>query len=488
MLKNLFLFCGTLVLLIAMPNKKICAQSQIYAGAHTELGWLGQPTFQANSVSRKGWSPQMGLSVHGHYRWRDLIAVELGIGQQYTNMKFRDKAFESDFERFEVVFTNKSYNWNYYGALRLMLPLNDDVFLYGQLGYSNNVFGGGTVTKETDFVLTSSSVNQTLRANLNYAQSNSSLVPEFGIQFKTYSDHIFSMGVKYNMGRGPVMTGDYTRTDNFTNTVVGTEQFSSNGNFFTFNFKYSILLTEFERKERTKKEKSNVIASNAKSKKKKQKTYIVCYQGNSLKVPAAQLDYYKDLGAFDGKCEDKLAYEMEMIKICDNGVERNIRRKDLEEYKAKGATEGKCPKEPKEKKEKEPKEKKEKDELKVDKDGIPKTLKDRKVVKEKTVYVSSTNLTFKVWDNGKEVDGDSISLNLNGQWIAEDIGLQRDKKEIHANIKPDGKNFLMMYALNLGKYPPNTAAVSVWDGKREQVLELKSDMEITGALNIVYRK
>ncbi len=146
-------------------------------------------------------------------------------------------------------------------------------------------------------------------------------------------------------------------------------------------------------------------------------------------------------------------------------------------------------KEPKEKKEKEPKPEKEKKEkeLKVDKDGIPKTLKDRDVVKNKTIYVKSTNITFRVWDSGKEVDGDTISLNLNGEWILESFGLSREKKGVSVTISEDGKNFLMLYAINMGKFPPNTAAVSVWDGEREQILELKSDLKSCGALNIVYR-
>ena len=144
------------------------------------------------------------------------------------------------------------------------------------------------------------------------------------------------------------------------------------------------------------------------------------------------------------------------------------------------------PKPVKEPKEKEPKPEKTK-ELKIDKDGVPKTLNDREIVKSKTIYVESEEIIFRVWDSGKEVDGDTISLNLSGEWILQSFGLTRDKHEVVAKIKLDGKNFLMLYALNLGKYPPNTAAVSVWDGKTEQILELKSDLKSCGSLNIVYR-
>ena len=146
-------------------------------------------------------------------------------------------------------------------------------------------------------------------------------------------------------------------------------------------------------------------------------------------------------------------------------------------------------KETKPKKVKEPKEKKEKTpkELKVDRDGVPKTLKDRTVDKGKPVYVSGTTLTFKVWDSGAEIDGDTISLNLNGEWIVKEIGLKKERQEITVEIDPTGKNFLIMYALNLGIHPPNTASISVWDGEREQKLQVKSDLGKCGALNIIYR-
>ncbi len=129
---------------------------------------------------------------------------------------------------------------------------------------------------------------------------------------------------------------------------------------------------------------------------------------------------------------------------------------------------------------------KNKKELKLDRFGVPKSLKSRKVVKAKAIKVRSKELTFKYWDNGKEVDGDTISLNLNGQWIVKDQGLTREPIEVKATITEGDANYIMLYAMNLGKYPPNTAAITVWDGIKEQRVELRSDLRTCGALNIIF--
>ncbi|MFN8397269.1 MAG: hypothetical protein U0176_21780 [Bacteroidia bacterium] len=51
-----------------------------------------------------------------------------------------------------------------------------------------------------------------------------------------------------------------------------------------------------------------------------------------------------------------------------------------------------------------------------------------------------------------------------------------------------GKNYLVMYAHNQGKYPPNTAAIIVDDGTRQNQIELKSNLNTSGALEITLGK
>lgn len=137
-------------------------------------------------------------------------------------------------------------------------------------------------------------------------------------------------------------------------------------------------------------------------------------------------------------------------------------------------------------------EEEEKEELKKDKadivrdeKGAPTFLNEREILKTKTVTVRADSITIKVWDNGKEVDGDSISLNLNGEWILKDYRLQRKQLIMRIPLERRTDNFLILYALNLGTAPPNTAAVIVYDGKQQKILRLVSDMNTCGAINIV---
>ncbi len=119
--------------------------------------------------------------------------------------------------------------------------------------------------------------------------------------------------------------------------------------------------------------------------------------------------------------------------------------------------------------------------------GEPATINSRLVIKSKTVKVSADTIIIKVWDNGNQVDGDSISLNLNGEWILTGYRLKRKQLEIKVPLKKRSDNYLILYALNLGTAPPNTAAVIVYDGERQKILRLSSDMNTCGAINIVNR-
>jgi len=98
--------------------------------------------------------------------------------------------------------------------------------------------------------------------------------------------------------------------------------------------------------------------------------------------------------------------------------------------------------------------------------------------------VESKEVTISIWDNQVE-DGDRVSISMNGQWILENHLITKRKHTFKATLK-EGDNDFVLYALNLGKYPPNTAAISVFDGKKEHIVIIKSDMKNSGAIRIKY--
>lgn len=111
-------------------------------------------------------------------------------------------------------------------------------------------------------------------------------------------------------------------------------------------------------------------------------------------------------------------------------------------------------------------------------------INDRDLVTLHKIRVTSPNLTIKVYDH-QIVDGDIISLFLNDEWILEEYTLQKSKYEIKVTIK-EGQSKLILYALNLGKYRPNTAAIVIDDGHKEQQVILESNLEESGTLEIKY--
>jgi hypothetical protein len=111
-------------------------------------------------------------------------------------------------------------------------------------------------------------------------------------------------------------------------------------------------------------------------------------------------------------------------------------------------------------------------------------LNGRKCDIQKTVTLSSDQVSILVWDKGI-VDGDRISLYLNGEIILSDFTVSKKKKELTLHLNP-GSNYLVLHALNLGKIPPNTAAIQIEDGGRKKNITLNSNMRRSGVLEIIY--
>jgi hypothetical protein len=120
------------------------------------------------------------------------------------------------------------------------------------------------------------------------------------------------------------------------------------------------------------------------------------------------------------------------------------------------------------------------------KGNIPLLIKDREVKLQSTITVNQPEFDIEIWDKSL-ADGDSISLNLNGEWILEHYQVVKTKLRMKVQINPNSpNNYLILYAHNLGEISPNTAAVSVWLDEKEYKLTLTSDLTYSGALNFNY--
>ncbi len=112
------------------------------------------------------------------------------------------------------------------------------------------------------------------------------------------------------------------------------------------------------------------------------------------------------------------------------------------------------------------------------------SFNDRAITVQKYMMVSNSTITINLWDYG-QVDGDRISLYLNGMPVLENFTLEKNKKQIVVKLSPDS-NVLVMHALNLGSVPPNTASLNINDGINSQDINLGSDLKKSGALEIIY--
>ena len=113
-------------------------------------------------------------------------------------------------------------------------------------------------------------------------------------------------------------------------------------------------------------------------------------------------------------------------------------------------------------------------------------LAKRKVVAEKECTVKSEKVSLQIWDNNQE-DGDIVSLKLNENWILTNYQLKKEKLSVPIELNSKN-NQLLLFAENLGKIPPNTAAISVDDNDTTKTFILNSDMRKSETVKLILMK
>jgi hypothetical protein len=109
-------------------------------------------------------------------------------------------------------------------------------------------------------------------------------------------------------------------------------------------------------------------------------------------------------------------------------------------------------------------------------------VKERKNSAPQIVTFKSDSLVLALYDNG-EVDGDTVSVLLNGEVIIEKQMLKASalKKTI---LLPAGQEetVLLLYAENLGKFPPNTGLLVIHDGEETYQLHFSADLQTNASV------
>ena len=112
------------------------------------------------------------------------------------------------------------------------------------------------------------------------------------------------------------------------------------------------------------------------------------------------------------------------------------------------------------------------------------TLVDGRVsIPSETIYFRSDSLSIALYDNG-EVDGDTVSVIINDEMFIEKQGLRSTafRKTFYVPENESDSLLVVLFANNLGKYPPNTGLLQIKDGEDIFYVRFKADFDRNAAI------
>ena len=99
------------------------------------------------------------------------------------------------------------------------------------------------------------------------------------------------------------------------------------------------------------------------------------------------------------------------------------------------------------------------------------------------IYVDDPEPTLEIFDHLQQ-DGDIISLNFNGDWIYENLSLERNPRKFKLKLNKSGKNFLILHAINEGSVPPNTIGINYVHKGRKKRYIMQSNLKTSQLVEI----
>ena len=112
------------------------------------------------------------------------------------------------------------------------------------------------------------------------------------------------------------------------------------------------------------------------------------------------------------------------------------------------------------------------------------SLVDQRVsIPSETIYFKNDSLSIALYDNG-EVDGDSVSVIINDEMFIEKQVLKSTafRKTFYIPQDQGDSLLVVLYADNLGKYPPNTGLLQIKDGEEIFYVRFKADLDRNAAI------
>jgi len=107
----------------------------------------------------------------------------------------------------------------------------------------------------------------------------------------------------------------------------------------------------------------------------------------------------------------------------------------------------------------------------------------RETEPSETITFKSDSLVLALYDNG-EVDGDTVSVIINDEIFIEKQGLKSVafKKTFYFSPEQGDSLLVVLFAENLGIYPPNTGLLIIKDGDDQHYVRFKADLDRNAAI------
>ena len=110
-------------------------------------------------------------------------------------------------------------------------------------------------------------------------------------------------------------------------------------------------------------------------------------------------------------------------------------------------------------------------------------MEGREIITKQEISAKDEEIRIQIYDNSI-VDGDVISVIWNGEWVMRYYKVVTAPKTLVLKLQK-GENTLVMHAENMGRYPPNTAAITVAHSGKTETIILNSTMGSSEALKFV---
>ena len=107
----------------------------------------------------------------------------------------------------------------------------------------------------------------------------------------------------------------------------------------------------------------------------------------------------------------------------------------------------------------------------------------RETKPSETIFFKSDSLSIALYDNG-EVDGDTVSVIINDELFIEKQGLKSSafRRTFYIPNRDTDSLLVVLFADNLGKYPPNTGLLQIKDGEEIFYVRFKADLDRNAAI------